>query len=184
MACFIPATRRQILARGICQVCCLLLTVLIIPHRLKELIKANHNGKGHYYIAEWYPAWFDWWGPTPYCTCQKLCGRLGTVLAAGISINMYMFHGGTTRGFMNGANFKDGTPYEPQISSYDYDAPLDEAGNATPKYMLFRKIIARHLPAGTKLPAVPSPKPTIAISNIRLTQSAGLTCTVNKTCFK
>jgi beta-galactosidase len=50
--------------------------------------------------------------------------NLDSVLSAGISINMYMFHGGTTRGFMNGANYDETHPYEPQISSYDYDAPL------------------------------------------------------------
>jgi beta-galactosidase len=84
---------------------------------------------------------------------------------------MYMFHGGTTRGFMNGANFKDGTPYEPQISSYDYDAPLDEAGNATEKYMKFREVIKKHLPEGQVLPEVPSPKPAVVMPQIELSQA-------------
>lgn len=151
------------------------------PTLVKRLIKANHGGKGPFYVAEWYPAWFDWWGTAHHTIPAKnYAGRLDSVLAAGISINMYMFHGGTTRGFMNGANFNDENPYEPQTSSYDYDAPLDEAGNATAKFMLFRKIIARHLPDGTKLPAVPSPKPTIAISNIKLTQSARLAALLPK----
>lgn len=154
------------------------------PTLVKRLIKANHNGKGPFYVAEWYPAWFDWWGTAHHTIPAKnYAGRLDSVLAAGISINMYMFHGGTTRGFMNGANFNDEEPYEPQTSSYDYDAPLDEAGNATPKFMLFRKIIARHLPAGTKLPPVPSAKPTIAISNIRLTETAGLAALLPKPVF-
>jgi len=145
------------------------------PTLVKKLIRENHDGNGPFYVAEWYPAWFDWWGaPHHTVPAKNYTGRLDSVLAAGISINMYMFHGGTTRGFMNGANFNDQEPYEPQTSSYDYDAPLDEAGNATAKFMLFRKIIARHLPAGVKLPPVPTPKPTIAINNIRLTQSAGL----------
>src|SRR6202012_1536022 len=99
---------------------------------------------------------------------------LDGILSAGISINMYMFHGGTTRGFMNGANFKDNTPYEPQISSYDYDAPLDEAGNPTAKFMAFRKVIGKHLPPGQKMPPVPAAKPTIHINNIKLDQSATL----------
>jgi beta-galactosidase len=87
---------------------------------------------------------------------------------------MYMFHGGTTRGFMNGANYDDSHPYEPQVSSYDYDAPLDEAGNATHKFMLFRQVIAKHLPAGQTLPPVPAAKPTIAINDIKLNRSAGI----------
>src|SRR6202012_3670827 len=103
--------------------------------QIKKLINQNHDGKGPYYVAEWYPAWFDWWGTAHHTVpAQKYAMQLDSVLGAGISINMYMFHGGTTRGFMNGSNFKDISPFEPQVSSYDYDAPLNEAGNATPKF--------------------------------------------------
>jgi len=145
------------------------------PAKAKQLISTWHNGKGPFYIAEWYPAWFDWWGTkhhtVPY---EKYLGRLDSVLAAGISINMYMFHGGTTRGFMNGANYNDQNPYEPQVSSYDYDAPLDEAGNATEKFMKFREVISRHLPAGQVLPEVPAARPVIEIPAIRFTQTRSL----------
>jgi len=142
---------------------------------VRTKVRANHDGKGPFYIAEWYPAWFDWWG-APHHTVPsgRYAGRLDTVLGAGISINMYMFHGGTTRGFMNGSNYKGYTPYEPQISSYDYDAPLDEAGNATPKFMAFRRVIARHLPAGTRLPEVPKAKPAMVLPSVRLSEVAGL----------
>lgn len=145
------------------------------PEKVKQLVRENHNGKGPFYIAEWYPAWFDWWGQKhhtiPY---ENFLDRLDRVLAAGISINMYMFHGGTTRGYMNGANYNDKNPYEPQVSSYDYDAPLDEAGNATPKFMKFREVIARHLPAGVTLPEVPAKKPTITTPVISFTRNAAV----------
>jgi beta-galactosidase len=142
------------------------------PGQVKRLIRNNHDGKGPFYIAEWYPAWFDWWGTKHHTVpAEQYVSRLDSVLAAGISINMYMFHGGTTRGFMNGANYKDGTPYEPQISSYDYDAPLDEAGNATEKFMKFREIIQRHLPAEKRLPDVPKAKRTIAIPSVNFTEA-------------
>lgn len=145
------------------------------PAKVKGLIRANHGGKGPFYIAEWYPAWFDWWGTAHHTVpASRYAGKLDTVLSAGISINMYMFHGGSTRGFMNGANYKDETPYEPQTSSYDYDAPLNEAGNATPKFMIFRSVIAKHLPAGQVLPPVPAAKPAIMIPQIKLTQVASL----------
>lgn len=145
------------------------------PAKVKKIINENHDGKGPYYIAEWYPAWFDWWGTAHHTIpAERYAGRLDSVLAAGISINMYMFHGGTTRAFMNGANFKDTSPYEPQTSSYDYDAPLDEAGNATPKFMQFRQVIQKHLPAGMQLPDVPAAKPVITIPAIKLTQSVSL----------
>jgi len=151
------------------------------PAKVKKLIRDNHNGKGPFYIAEWYPAWFDWWGTQHHTVpAENYTTKLDRVLAAGISINMYMFHGGTTRGFMNGANYNDKNPYEPQISSYDYDAPLDEAGNATHKFMLFRDVIAKHLPAGQTLPPVPAIKPTMAIANIKLTRSADLSTILPK----
>ncbi|WP_315821445.1 beta-galactosidase [Paraflavitalea speifideaquila] len=118
-------------------------------------------------MAEWYPAWFDWWGVQHHTVpAEYYAGKLDTLLAGGISVNMYMFHGGTTRGFMNGANCYDTGFYEPQTSSYDYDAPLDEAGNATPKFMQFRNIIQKHLPAGQSLPEIPVPKPTIVLPAI------------------
>ena len=142
------------------------------PAKVKKMISELNEGKGPFFIAEWYPAWFDWWGaPHHTVPAEQYTGKLDAVLNAGISINMYMFHGGTTRGFMNGANFKDTSPYEPQISSYDYDAPLDEAGNATDKFMKFRAVIAKYLPAGQTLPEVPVAKPTIAIPAITFSQA-------------
>jgi beta-galactosidase len=145
------------------------------PLKVKSLIGQYHNGKGPYFIAEWYPAWFDWWG-TPHHTvpAEKYMGKLDTVLQAGISINMYMFHGGTTRAFMNGANFNDKNPYEPQISSYDYDAPLDEAGNVTSKFLKFRDAIEKNLPAGQKLPEIPKAKPSMATSPVIFTNNTSV----------
>ena len=139
------------------------------PSKVHRLIQENHGGVGPYYVAEWYPAWFDWWG-TPHHTvpAERYVGKLDSILSAGISINMYMFHGGTTRGYMNGANYNDKSPYEPQISSYDYDAPLDEAGNPTEKFMKFREVIAKHLPAGVELPVVPEAKAAVTVPSFEL----------------
>ena len=145
------------------------------PQKVKQLVRENHNGKGPFYIAEWYPAWFDTWGqPHHTVPYEQYLDRLDKVLTAGISINMYMFHGGTTRGYMNGANYNDNLPYGPQVSSYDYDAPLDEAGNATPKFMKFREVIARHLPPGETLPEVPAKKAAIATPRVTFTRSSAL----------
>lgn len=145
------------------------------PKKVKELINTYHNGKGPYYIAEWYPAWFDSWGLKHHkIPAQEYAPRLDSVLAAGVSINMYMFHGGTTRGFMNGANFNDKLPFQPQLSSYDYDAPLDEAGNPTEKFEAFRKVILKYLPVGMTLPEIPAKKPTIKIPEISFSKSVDL----------
>lgn len=148
---------------------------IVKPGQVKKIIRENNNGKGPFYIAEWYPAWFDWWGTKHHTVAaEKYAPELDSVLASGISINMYMFHGGTTRDFMNGANYNDTHPYEPQISSYDYDAPLDEAGNATHKFMEFRKVIQKYLPAGKILPDVPAAKTTISIADINFTSGTSI----------
>jgi len=151
------------------------------PAKIKALVNENHKGKGPYFIAEWYPAWFDWWGTAHHTVpAEQYTNRLDSVLAAGISINMYMFHGGTTRGFMNGANYKDISPYEPQTSSYDYDAPLNEAGNVTEKFRAFRSVIEKHLPAGQSLPPIPAVKSSIAIAPFKLSSKVALFNTLPK----
>jgi len=145
------------------------------PATVKALINRYHGGKGPYYIAEWYPGWFDDWGkPHANTGVEHAAAVYDKILGAGISVNIYMFHGGTTRGFMNGANMNQHSPYSPQVSSYDYDAPLDEAGNPTEKYYAFRKVIEKHLPSGQRLPSVPARKVAVALPAIRLTGYAGL----------
>ena len=94
------------------------------------------------------------------------------MLAHGISVNLYMFHGGTTFGFMNGANKYE--RYQPDISSYDYDSPLDEAGRPTEKFFKLRDVIKKHLGAGTTLPELPAPLPMVEIPRFELRESASL----------
>ena len=145
------------------------------PKQVKTLINKYHDGKGPYYIAEWYPGWFDSWGSDHNgSNGDDDAKKLDTILSAGVSINLYMFHGGTTRGFMNGANRSKTEPYSPQTSSYDYDAPLDEAGNPKPKFYKFREIIEKHLPPGRKLPPVPATRPAIKIHDIKLSVRTSL----------
>lgn len=142
---------------------------------IKEIIRKHHNGKGPFMVAEWYPAWFDWWGTKHHTVPPDAYAKqLNDILKAGISINMYMFHGGTTRGFMNGANDKEFTPYEPQVSSYDYDAPVDEAGNVTEKFKVFRSVIEKYLPEGEELLPIPQPKPSMEIADIKFTATASV----------
>ena len=58
----------------------------------------------------------------------------------------------------------DGKSYEPHVTSYDYDAPINEQGTATPKYMALRELIGSYLPKGKKLPDIPDPIPAIDVS--------------------
>jgi beta-galactosidase len=142
---------------------------------IKKVVNEFHGGKGPYYLAEWYPGWFDQWGKNHNTTsAEKNAAMLDDILTAGISVNMYMFHGGTTRGFMNGANMNVNDPYAPQTTSYDYDAPLDEAGNPSQKFHLFRNVISKHLAAGSTLPAIPENKKAIQMQDIQLTGFASL----------
>jgi beta-galactosidase len=142
---------------------------------VKELINKHNNGDGPYFIAEWYPGWFDSWGLKHHIVPAKECtGILDTILMNGLSINFYMAHGGTTFDFMNGANTFEKGAYRPQLTSYDYDAPIDEAGNTTEKFMAFRSIIQKNLPPGTQLPAVPEKKKAMKIPPFKLKESADL----------
>ncbi len=136
----------------------------------------RYRPKGPYFLAEFYPGWLDHWGePHARVESGKLATGLDWALSRGISINFYMFHGGTTFGFMNGANYD--RDYQPQTSSYDYDAPLDEAGRITPKFIALRDVIRRHLPAGTVIPEAP-PTRTIEIPRFEIGETALLSDTL------
>lgn len=126
-------------------------------------------------IAEYYPGWFDHWGEQHHATAVEEHARdVDWLLAHDISIGFYMFHGGTSFGFTAGANYSGTEPYQPDTTSYDYDAPLDESGRPTPKYFALREVIARHLAPGETLPEVPTPAATIAIPRFTLAQSVAL----------
>ncbi|MGB8491946.1 MAG: beta-galactosidase, partial [Bacteroidales bacterium] len=85
------------------------------------------------------------------------------------SFNLYVINGGTNFGYTAGAN-SGGKGYEPDVTSYDYDAPVNEQGRATPKYMALRKLIGSYLPKGKKLPPVPDPIPAIELPGMGLSQ--------------
>jgi beta-galactosidase len=108
--------------------------------------------------SEFWDGWFDHWGAHHHITSvEQSAAELDELLASGASVNLYMFHGGSNFGFTSGANDK-GT-YLPIVTSYDYDAPLDELGEPGPKYWAFRDVIAKYaaIPAGTPTPT-PEPR--------------------------
>ncbi len=125
---------------------------------------------GPFFVAEFYPGWLDHWGePHAKFDAKHSAVPIDELLSMGASVNLYMFHGGTNFGFTNGANF--GGRYQPQPTSYDYDAPLDEAGRPTSKYAALRAMIAKHLPAGHAIPEVPVTAPVIEIPRVELRES-------------
>lgn len=124
------------------------------------------------FAAEYWPGWFDHWGQAHQTRpIAPQVADLETILGRGASLNLYMFHGGTSFGFMSGASWTD-SKYMPDVTSYDYDAPLDEAGHPTPKYYAYRKVYEKY--AGHPLPPVPQPPPMIAVPEFTLKQSASL----------
>lgn len=106
-------------------------------------------------VGEYWAGWFDKWGEDHHETDgQKEADELRFMLQRGYSVSLYMFHGGTTFGWMNGADSHTGKDYHPDTTSYDYNAPLDEAGNPRYKYALLASVIADV----TGKPAAPTPQ--------------------------
>lgn len=96
-------------------------------------------------VMEYWNGWFDHWGETHHTrTAGDAAAVFDEMMATGASVNFYMFHGGTNFGFWNGANRQE--KYEPTITSYDYDSPLDENGDATEKWYRVREVLAKHVP--------------------------------------
>ncbi len=93
---------------------------------------------------EFWNGWFDAWGDEKHHTTapEKAGAELDELLKQG-SVNFYMFEGGTNFGFMAGRN---GGSRAADVTSYDYDAPLTEDGQITPKYKFFKEIISKHAP--------------------------------------
>ena len=121
----------------------------------------RHQPTGPLMCAEFWNGWFDHWGSHHHTTsAAESAAELDALLATGASVNLYMFHGGTNFGFTSGANDKG--RYQPTITSYDYDAPLDEAGHPTAKYHAFREVIARYHPVPDEPPPTAPPAPTFS----------------------
>jgi beta-galactosidase len=122
--------------------------------------------------GEYWDGWFDHWGGKHEARdVQEQIEEFRWIVNQGYSISVYMFHGGTSFGWMSGAN-SDHDGYQPDVTSYDYQATLDESGRPTRKYMAFRDIIAKA--TGETPPAIPSTPDPISIPQIKLTSSSSL----------
>jgi beta-galactosidase len=128
------------------------------------------------FVSEYWPGWFDHWGhPHETRPIPAQLEDLDYILKRGAGINIYMFHGGTSFGFMAGSSWTS-NQFLPDVTSYDYDAPLDESGRPTPKYIAYRKVLAKYSSCGDEscLPPIPETPAPINLSDIALTQSASL----------
>lgn len=100
--------------------------------------------------AEFWCGWFDHWHETHHTrSTEELRKEVMPFLKNNWSFSYYMFHGGSNFGFMNGANNHDG--YKPTVTSYDYCAPLTEAGDRTQTYYDIRSALEQY---GIPVPSI------------------------------
>lgn len=110
----------------------------------------RHRPTDPLFCMEFWNGWFDHWGEEHHVRDHEDAARtLDEMLASGWSVNFYMAHGGTNFGTGAGANFDPPHSvstgnYQPTVTSYDYDAPLDERGAPTPKFYAYRQIISKY----------------------------------------
>ena len=128
--------------------------------------------EGPDFCMEFWNGWFDHWGEAHQSRNVQVADTLEKMLAAGANVNFYMFHGGTNFGFYNGANGNLVHEYRPTVTSYDYDCPLSECGDPTPKFFACQKVLAKY----SCNPAIKevSPSKKITPMDVELTQSAAL----------
>lgn len=136
---------------------------------LKNAVNKYNKGQGPYMVAEFYPGWLSHWAePFPHIETGELTKQTELYLKNDISFNYYMVHGGTNFGFTSGANYNKKHDIQPDLTSYDYDAPISEAGWATPKYKAIREVIKKYAPY--TIPEIPDSLPIIEIPSIKLTE--------------
>ncbi|MCI6828288.1 MAG: beta-galactosidase [Prevotella sp.] len=142
--------------------------------RLKEL-----RPNSPLMCSEFWSGWFDKWGARHETRkADDMVAGIDEMLSKGISFSLYMTHGGTSFGHWAGANSPG---FAPDVTSYDYDAPINEWGLATEKYWTLRRTMEKYYD-GKKLPAVPkAPAPLISVPKFELKEYAPLTDGIDKT---
>ncbi|XP_025094509.1 beta-galactosidase-like isoform X2 [Pomacea canaliculata] len=118
----------------------------------------DYEPKGPLVNSEFYTGWLDHWGhPHSVQSETAVAKSLDLILAYGANVNLFLFEGGTNFGFWNGG---DEPPYMTSVTSRDYDAPLNESGDVTPKFYAVRDIVSKYL----ELPPYPVPPDTLKAS--------------------
>ena len=130
----------------------------------------DYESNGPLVNSEFYTGWLDHWGGQHQTrNSVEVASTLNLILKLNASVNMYMFEGGTSFGFWNGADA--GATYQPQITSYDYNAPLTEAGDTWEKFVLISNVISSY---STKQPYTPLIMPKGAYGKVYMTAAVGL----------
>ncbi|KAK5650748.1 hypothetical protein RI129_001777 [Pyrocoelia pectoralis] len=129
---------------------------------------------------EFWGGWFDHWSEQHHTRKPSdFYDVLNRILHYPASFNIYMFIGGTNWGFLNGANIADGSVnnkgYQPDTTSYDYDAPLTEAGDYTEKYIMVKELLEKYSKVKLKTPYAPSITLKMAYPSVSVTGQLKLT---------
>jgi beta-galactosidase len=121
--------------------------------------------------GEYYSGWFDTWGaPHRTGSAAKAVEDIKTMLAANGSFSLYMAHGGTSFGLWGGCD----RPFRPDTTSYDYDAPISEAGWMGDKFQAYRDGIKPFVRQGETLPPAPPRNPVMTVAPFMLKESAAV----------
>ncbi|HXB96379.1 MAG TPA: beta-galactosidase family protein, partial [Puia sp.] len=125
-------------------------------------VASRHNPNVPAFSSETYPGWLTHWKESwQRPDTAGLLKEVTYLLSHHRSFNLYVVHGGTNFGFTAGANAFTPAQFQPDVTSYDYDAPITEQGRATAKYDALRRLIGEY--AGHPLPPVPPPVPVMEI---------------------
>ena len=129
--------------------------------------------------SEFWSGWFDKWGARHETRpADDMVAGIDEMLSKGISFSLYMTHGGTSFGHWAGANSPG---FAPDVTSYDYDAPINEWGLPTEKYWILRRTMEKYND-GKKMPSVPNPiAPIISVPVFIFTDYAPIACGIDKT---
>lgn len=151
-----------------------------IDHEFRRLSELRPNSPKM--CSEFWSGWFDKWGGRHETRgAEAMVEGITQMLDRGISFSLYMTHGGTNWGHWAGANSPG---FAPDVTSYDYDAPINEAGQTTPKYWKLREAMQKYSgewnpeekkwTGSKKQSAVPKEYPTIAVPKFELTEFSSI----------
>ena len=133
----------------------------------------KHKGKTPRINGEFWVGWFDHWGkPKNGGSTEGFNRDLKWMLENNVSPNLFMAHGGTSFGFMNGANWEGA--YTPDVTNYDYGAPISENGTLTDRYRTFRQTIQDYYGDTYTLPEPPAQPEMMELPPITFTETAGM----------
>ncbi|KAF6212146.1 hypothetical protein GE061_012667 [Apolygus lucorum] len=99
--------------------------------------------KGPLVNSEFYTGWLSYWGE-PYSKVEtvNIIRTMRGLIQSNVSFNCYMIQGGTNFGYTSGSGSSD--TLKLSLTSYDYDAPINEAGDLTDKYFAMRELLEEY----------------------------------------